>query len=379
MQETLRPSFINREKEFLKLTELLFTKKSRLILIQGEPGLGKTAFTKIFLNDLNAEAFWLNLQQVTRITDFNASTQGGYFRLSLGDGVVTACQKARYVVVDEVNHFNLPDILGLVGRCPKQQFILLSLEALDLPAYADRIVLSSLSQTDIKQLVETWAILLGLDVTPQQMSDFLERYSGKEANPRRILKAIEAMREAGGFGVGLNALQPFTQSGLLDTSGQPLSSESRQFLEIVSNVKFVNSHLLNDSKRDPSILYKIDSREFELLVAELLSEQGFNVDVTRKSRDGGVDIWIAENRGIGSFKYLVECKRYSPDNKVGVKIVREVFGTVQASRATAGLIVTTSYFTKDAKEFAEQVRYQLSLRDYVDIRKWLGRPEDMKD
>jgi len=83
-------------------------------------------------------------------------------------------------------------------------------------------------------------------------------------------------------------------------------------------------------------------------------------------------MWIAEDSSIGSFKYLVECKKYSPESKVGVKIVREIYGILQASRATAGLIVTTSYFTRDAREFAEQLRYQMSLRDYVDVRKWLG-------
>ena len=169
--------------------------------------------------------------------------------------------------------------------------------------------------------------------------------------------------------LSLNKLQPFVQAGLVDPLGRPLSIESNEFVEVVSKVQFVNKYLLEAVRHNPSLIYTIQSREFELLVAELLSEQGFSVDVTRRSRDGGVDMWIAENRTIGSFRYLVECKKYSPENKVGVKIVREVLGTLQASKATAAIIVTTSYFTRDAKEFAEQLRYQMSLRDYVDIRR----------
>jgi len=378
MQDVLVPKFINREKELHHISELLLTKHSRLVLVQGTPGSGKTAFARAFLNAQDAETFWLSLQKVTRVVSAPAGLimsplAAGYrWWLGIDDVTVSACRRARYVVVDDVDATTLGDVLDLIKKCPQQQFILLSPETLDLPASTDRIVLSPLALAEVRQLVETWASALKVAWTSQQMSDFIERYSGPDANPRSILQAVDAMREAGGVEVGLAALQPFVQAGLLDASGTPLSSESSEFIEVVSNIKFVNSRLLDNVRHNPSLLYSIESRDFELLVAELLSEQGFSVDVTRRSRDGGVDMWIAENRSIGSFRYLVECKKYLPENKVGVKIVREVFGTLQASRATAGLIVTTSYFTRDAKEFAEQVRYQMSLRDYVDIRKWLG-------
>jgi restriction system protein len=378
MQYALFPEFINREKELDQIGELLLAKHSRLVVVQGAPGSGKTAFARAFLNTQDAETFWLSLQESTRVTTsstFHMASSlplGRPWRSAIDDATVSACSRARYVVVDDVDSTTLGVVLDLTKKCPKQQFILLSAATLDLPAATNRIVLPPLAPAEVRQLVETWASALKVSWTSQQVSDFIERYTGPDANPRRILQAVDAMREAGGFEIGLQALHPFVQTGLLDASGKPLSTESIQFTEFVSNVKFVNSRILDNVRHDPSLLYSIDSRDFELLVAELLSEQGFRVDVTRSSRDGGVDMWIAENRSIGSFRYLVECKKYSAENKVGVKIVREVFGTLQASRATAGLIVTTSYFTRDAKEFAEQVRYQLSLRDYVDIRKWLG-------
>jgi hypothetical protein len=54
-----------------------------------------------------------------------------------------------------------------------------------------------------------------------------------------------------------------------------------------------------------------------------------------------------------------------------VKLVRELYGTVTADRATAGLLVTTSYFSRQAIEFVENIPHQLSLKDYMDLKQWI--------
>lgn len=42
-----------------------------------------------------------------------------------------------------------------------------------------------------------------------------------------------------------------------------------------------------------------------------------------------------------------------------------------ADKATAGVLVTSSYFSKPALEFEEKVKSQLSLHDYYDLKKWI--------
>lgn len=74
---------------------------------------------------------------------------------------------------------------------------------------------------------------------------------------------------------------------------------------------------------------------------------------------------------LGSALYVVECKRYSPDRPVGVGIVRELYGVVQAERLTGGIVATTSYFTADARQFTAQLSYQLSLADFHAVRSWI--------
>jgi restriction system protein len=56
---------------------------------------------------------------------------------------------------------------------------------------------------------------------------------------------------------------------------------------------------------------------------------------------------------------------------VGVEVVRELYGVVQVEKATAGIVATTSHFTKGAKDLQSQLSYQMSLKDYVDVQEWL--------
>ncbi len=125
--------------------------------------------------------------------------------------------------------------------------------------------------------------------------------------------------------------------------------------------------------QNPKLLYELSPRLFEEVVAELLRRQGYEVTTTPMSRDGGKDIYVADKNSLGSFLYLVECKKYSPENPVGVKLIRELHGVVQAERATAGILATTSYFTKDAIQFQQQISNQISLQDYLGIQKWLKK------
>lgn len=60
-------------------------------------------------------------------------------------------------------------------------------------------------------------------------------------------------------------------------------------------------------------------------------------------------------------------QKYAPDRPVGVNLVRELYGTISADKATAGLLITTSYFSQDAINFKNQVSHQLSLIDYVKL------------
>jgi hypothetical protein len=100
--------------------------------------------------------------------------------------------------------------------------------------------------------------------------------------------------------------------------------------------------------------------EFERTITRLLERMGFRAEMTRASGDGGIDIVAALDRPIVGGKYLFQCKRFAPDNLVGAATVREFYGAVTADQqAVKGILVTTSGFTAQAREFARNLPIEL--------------------
>jgi hypothetical protein len=163
----------------------------------------------------------------------------------------------------------------------------------------------------------------------------------------------------------------FETPTLLGPDGRPLTPNSDSYKRIVSSVSSVSTELLRQLARNPGELYQLSSRLFEEVVSELLNRQGYEVTLTPSTRDGGKDIYAAQHNAFGRFLYIVECKRYAPDNHVGVGVLRQLYGVVEAERVNAGIIATTSFFSSDAKEFQQTVPLRIKLRDYLGIQEWL--------
>lgn len=154
---------------------------------------------------------------------------------------------------------------------------------------------------------------------------------------------------------------------IVDPLGNPISDISN----IRIDVSEINDWMLNELNKNPTDLYQLSSRRFEELVAEILMRKGYNIELTPATRDGGKDIYVARKDDLGSFLYLVECKRYNPNHKVGVNVIRDLYGVLSKERATCGIAVTTSYFSKPAKEFQQEFQFRMSLKDFDSIKQWL--------
>lgn len=126
-------------------------------------------------------------------------------------------------------------------------------------------------------------------------------------------------------------------------------------------------------KKNPTKLYDLSPRKFEELIASIMIDLGFDVELTKATRDGGRDLIASIKNSVTTFLAFVECKRYAPDNKVGIGIIRSVNGVRDVDRPSKSIIVTTSSFTKDAKEFATKFENQIDLKDYHNIVEWLQK------
>jgi restriction system protein len=105
---------------------------------------------------------------------------------------------------------------------------------------------------------------------------------------------------------------------------------------------------VTENRSAADALEGISWREFEMLVGEAFRQKGFAVTETGGGgADGGVDLVLARD----GEKFLVQCKQWKAF-KVGVSVVRELYGVMAARCAAGGYVVTSGQFTQEAKDFA---------------------------
>jgi restriction system protein len=150
--------------------------------------------------------------------------------------------------------------------------------------------------------------------------------------------------------------------------------ERRQLIAIAKPIIVTaNQAMVERLKKAPDDVFRLSSREYERMVAELLQDMGYEVELTPATRDGGKDILASLQTPAGDLLLLVEAKRYREDRKVGVELVRTLYGTLHDYQANSAMLVTTSSFSNDARTFQQRHKYQLSLKDYTDVAEWIQR------
>lgn len=105
---------------------------------------------------------------------------------------------------------------------------------------------------------------------------------------------------------------------------------------------------------------------FEKLVMQLLLKMGYGGtredagQVIGKSGDGGIDGIINEDR-LGLDVIYIQAKRWEGD--VGRPEIQKFVGALAGNKASKGVFITTSGFTKEARAYASQVNSKVVLID----------------
>jgi restriction system protein len=113
-------------------------------------------------------------------------------------------------------------------------------------------------------------------------------------------------------------------------------------------------------------LYTMHPVRFERLILNLLKAMGYGTgsfgkhEMTKTSGDGGIDGIIYED-ALGLDAVYVQAKRYAPDSKVGRPALQAFVGSLTGEGATKGVFVTTSDFSRDAKDFLNKVQHRIVL------------------
>ena len=115
--------------------------------------------------------------------------------------------------------------------------------------------------------------------------------------------------------------------------------------QIITLVDPVYSHLINVIEKNPKIIYEIDARKWEEIVAAAYAKAGFDeVILTPRSGDLGRDV-IAIKKGFGSVKFIDQVKAYKPGHIVKADEVRSLLGVLHGEQdASKAIFTTTSTF-----------------------------------
>lgn len=120
--------------------------------------------------------------------------------------------------------------------------------------------------------------------------------------------------------------------------------------------------------RERSLIYEIDPRKWEEIIAASYDESGLwdEVTLTPRSGDGGRDV-IAVKKGYGGVRLIESVKRYSPGKKTTAEEVQALLGVLLSDpQASKGIVSTTSSFAPrimDNAQITQFIPHRLELLD----------------
>jgi restriction system protein len=158
-------------------------------------------------------------------------------------------------------------------------------------------------------------------------------------------------------------LQAIIEVGDRTKEGQLVRAVALPWLEII---RFM--------LQDPRLIYELDPRKWEELIAGAWKKEGYDVILTPRSGDRGRDV-IATLHGAGRVRLFDQVKRYSPDRLVTADEVRSMIGVLTTEgNVSKGLITTTSHFApgieKDPR-IQSLIPHRLELKPREPLLAWL--------
>lgn len=140
--------------------------------------------------------------------------------------------------------------------------------------------------------------------------------------------------------------------------------------------------IFQEIQDDPSSIYRFstDPRAFEEFIADTYRLDDFDVELTPRSNDGGVDV-IASKDGFGAIKILDQAKAFSEHRVVTANDVRAALGVLNMRlNASKMVITTTSEFAPGVyREFSDYTPSRLELRPGQKLIEWLKQVSEREN
>lgn len=182
----------------------------------------------------------------------------------------------------------------------------------------------------------------GIDLlkTPKKVNKYIEEQLEKREPTRQKKKTTE-------------------EQLILDNSSSELTPQEKLYSSFSNIRKSVYTEILN------TILTKTPT-SFEKLVVLLLQKMGYGGEiensglVTNVSNDGGIDGIIKEDV-LGLGRIHIQAKRYKIDAPIGREEIQKFVGALAVAQSNKGVFITTSYYSKGAIEYANNLNGSTTL------------------
>lgn len=356
------PTFVGRDNELKWLDDHLLRERHSFspLIVSGPVGIGKTALLRQWFSSrrISYTPIWLDLS-----SNVNSDAL---------DNLILQIDKQREdyhgkrgltIVIDGTDIWSLKQHEEVTGRIFNYKAVSSLVFIRQIPlelSRSEQLGLTPLSNSSIQDLLEE---TLSTDLTDDQIAKAILASKGHPLAVSILSRLIK--------GESIDSILSLVNKPLYDLSKKILIPEKEIIIATRPVIISANNGLISSLKKQPSDLRKLTPREFEQLLADLLSDMGWEVELTKQTRDGGSDILAYLNTDIGKLLCLVEAKHYREDRKIGVDLVRTLYGTLCDAQANSAMLVTSSSFSPDAKVFQQRHKYQLTLREYADVVEWI--------
>jgi restriction system protein len=347
------PIYVPRPAMLEKIHNSL--QRNGIVILQGPKGCGKTMLIRDYINQFRNhyfELFHFNYYEIPVLENLRKVSwrdQGNRNLLIIDGYDEILFRKDKELILQSIKSYQRSGMQLLVTTSTDED-----LQSL-LPL-AQKIYVEKFSPDEIKELISQARYIS--QISDNELYILLQQIQNTRGYPSDILNIFHLFDYHRNTGEPLENLlrnSLIYENKIIATPG------------LITDVRVINDFLWDKIKKDPKVLYSIHPRKFEEIVADMFSKMGYTVELTPPTRDGGKDMYLLEHSKFGKLLYLVECKRNAPDNPVGVGVISNLYGRVNHERANAGVVVTTSTFSKPAKDFKETVQYQINLVDYGNL------------
>lgn len=346
--------FVGRTDELVSLREMLLDRPvGDGVVVLGPMGIGKTSLVNQFVRIYEQE-FSGGLTFVpAHVRPLRAATDH-----------ILKSRRRRYLVVieeaDTLDQAELDNYVRLLKSRASVRLLMTARERLDVPDLA-YLTLGTLTALEIAEFGTEF------DLQPEAVDALVQQSAG---NPLAASLLAHYARE-GNLSEVVKALGIEALPTILGPDGHALTSSDAALRKVEIVTSGISDALIKKLAANPELMYSVSPRQFEELVADLYSREGYEVELTPVSRDGGVDIYAVQRTSFGSFLTLIDCKRYRKDRPVEVDLVRKLYGTVEAQDASVGVLATTSHFTRGAKAFQRDLKFRIGLQDFLNLHEIL--------